>query len=191
MRSPCSPTDLQRETAATAGGTVIYTVVRPDPLQDPTQRIEFPITPAQSAGRTGLAGRQHRHGRATGDRVGSGVGRRARTGDVIATTFLVPAKLIREGRPIGDAGFMGPVGIAVTTGDVVRSAREMTAGRSSGVMALLSAAFGITNLLPIPALDGGRLVFVLLEAVAANGLSRPRKAWCTLLAWACCCCWSV
>jgi regulator of sigma E protease len=32
-------------------------------------------------------------------------------------------------------------------------------------VALLSAALGITNLLPIPGLDGGRLVFVLLEAV--------------------------
>ena len=30
---------------------------------------------------------------------------------------------------------------------------------------LLSAALGITNLLPIPGLDGGRLVFILAEAI--------------------------
>jgi regulator of sigma E protease len=29
----------------------------------------------------------------------------------------------------------------------------------------LSAALGITNLLPIPGLDGGRLIFVLIEAL--------------------------
>lgn len=32
-------------------------------------------------------------------------------------------------------------------------------------MSLYSAPIGITNLLPIPGLDGGRLIFVLLEAI--------------------------
>jgi regulator of sigma E protease len=30
-------------------------------------------------------------------------------------------------------------------------------------MGLISAALGITNLLPLPALDGGRIIFVLPE----------------------------
>lgn len=32
-------------------------------------------------------------------------------------------------------------------------------------IALISIALGVTNLLPLPALDGGRIVFVLLEIV--------------------------
>jgi len=61
-----------------------------------------------------------------------------------------------EGPPIA-----GPIGIAQLTG----------AFASSGVFPLmwfacfLSVNLAIVNLLPIPALDGGRIVFVLLEAV--------------------------
>ena len=32
-------------------------------------------------------------------------------------------------------------------------------------MGILSAALAITNLLPIPALDGGRLLFIIIEKV--------------------------
>ena len=36
---------------------------------------------------------------------------------------------------------------------------------------LLSANLGVMNLLPIPALDGGRLVFLLIEAVRRKRLN--------------------
>ncbi|MBN1367653.1 MAG: site-2 protease family protein [Dehalococcoidales bacterium] len=55
--------------------------------------------------------------------------------------------------------FMGPVGIAQMTGEIARA----------GISPLLefAAAFsinlGILNLFPLPALDGGRIVFVILE----------------------------
>jgi regulator of sigma E protease len=81
-------------------------------------------------------------------------------------TFQIPATLIREGRPISDAGFMGPVGIAATTGEVVRSALAINSLRPIlWFVGLLSVALGVTNLLPIPGLDGGRLLFVFVEAV--------------------------
>ena len=55
----------------------------------------------------------------------------------------------------------GPIGIAQITGDVARS------GLSPLLFwtALLSMNLAVLNLLPIPALDGGRIVFVLLELV--------------------------
>jgi len=34
-----------------------------------------------------------------------------------------------------------------------------------GIATLLSVSFGVFNLLPIPALDGGRFVFLLIEAL--------------------------
>ena len=37
---------------------------------------------------------------------------------------------------------------------------------------LLSANLGVMNLLPLPALDGGRLVFLLLEAVRRRPVNR-------------------
>ncbi|MCK5434578.1 MAG: RIP metalloprotease RseP [Dehalococcoidales bacterium] len=55
--------------------------------------------------------------------------------------------------------FAGPVGIAQLTGEVVR------AGISPLLIftAFLSINLAIINLFPLPALDGGRIVFVLLE----------------------------
>lgn len=61
--------------------------------------------------------------------------------------------------------FQGPVGIAQTTGEVARSS-ESTAGAISPLLelaALLSINLGILNLLPLPMLDGGRVLFVLIE----------------------------
>ena len=37
---------------------------------------------------------------------------------------------------------------------------------------LLSANLGVMNLLPLPALDGGRLVFLLVEAVRKKPVNR-------------------
>ena len=39
---------------------------------------------------------------------------------------------------------------------------------------LLSANLGVINLLPIPALDGGRLIFILLEIVRGKPID-PEK----------------
>jgi regulator of sigma E protease len=39
---------------------------------------------------------------------------------------------------------------------------------------LISASLGIMNLLPIPALDGGRLVFMIIEAIRGKAIP-PEK----------------
>lgn len=41
---------------------------------------------------------------------------------------------------------------------------------------LISLALGLTNLLPLPALDGGRIFFVLIEAVRGRRISPEREA---------------
>jgi len=41
---------------------------------------------------------------------------------------------------------------------------------------LISLALGLTNLLPLPALDGGRILFVLIEAVRGRRISPEREA---------------
>ena len=37
---------------------------------------------------------------------------------------------------------------------------------------LLSANLGVMNLLPLPALDGGRLVFLIIEAIRRKPINR-------------------
>lgn len=65
------------------------------------------------------------------------------------------------------AQLSGPVGIAVMTGKIA----EQGFWALAQFAALLSINLAVVNLLPIPALDGGRLVFVLLEVIR-----RTRKA---------------
>lgn len=65
----------------------------------------------------------------------------------------------------------GPVGIAQVTGEIAREGLSPLLRFA----ALLSINLGIFNLLPLPALDGGRLAFVLLEAVRRGKRISPRK----------------
>ena len=64
----------------------------------------------------------------------------------------------------------GPVGIAQITGEVAK------AGVSPLLefAAFLSINLGIINILPLPALDGGRIAFVLLEWVRRGKKISPK-----------------
>lgn len=72
----------------------------------------------------------------------------------------------------------GPVGVAQIIGDNYEVAKEY--GTTAVVLTmmniaiLLSVNLGVINLLPLPALDGGRLVFLLIEAVRGKPIP-PEK----------------
>ncbi len=61
----------------------------------------------------------------------------------------------------GISDLSGPVGIVSAIGEV----RSYGLDNLLKLIAMISINLGIFNLLPIPALDGGRLVFLLIEAV--------------------------
>lgn len=65
----------------------------------------------------------------------------------------------------------GPVGIYASTDQVAQSGIYYLAKWA----ALLSINLGIVNLLPLPALDGGRLVFFLVEAVRGKPVDRQKE----------------
>lgn len=60
-----------------------------------------------------------------------------------------------------EGGVSGPVGVAVMTGQVAR----MGVSYLLQFIALLSLNLAVLNILPIPALDGGRLLFIVIRAV--------------------------
>ncbi len=72
--------------------------------------------------------------------------------------------LVRTGAP--GEGVAGPVGIAVLTGRVA----GLGAIYLLQFVALLSLNLGIINLLPIPALDGGRVLFLAIEKLRGRRL---------------------
>ena len=66
----------------------------------------------------------------------------------------------------------GPIGIAQVTGEVVEQAGWL---RLIELAALLSLNLAIINILPLPMLDGGRIMFVLLEIVRRGKRISPEK----------------
>ena len=73
----------------------------------------------------------------------------------------------------------GPVGIVDTVGDVIEQSTKLGISAVISNMlfmaVLLSANLGVMNLLPLPALDGGRLVFIIIEAVRGKPIDREKE----------------
>ena len=70
----------------------------------------------------------------------------------------------------------GPVGVVDVIGDTYEEAQDqgtlMVWMNMLNLAILLSANLGVMNLLPLPALDGGRLVFLILEVIFRRPVNR-------------------
>ena len=80
----------------------------------------------------------------------------------------------------GEYGFndlSGPVGIATVTVEMAQAGLESGFGDAVSnilyIMMVITVNLGIVNMLPFPALDGGRFVFLLIEAIFRKPV--PRK----------------
>jgi regulator of sigma E protease len=93
----------------------------------------------------------------------------AYTGRIVEITVLSLWKLLTQEIPITTLG--GPILIAQVAG------KQAEQGINSLVhfMALLSVNLTLLNLLPIPILDGGHLVFILWEAVRGKPLAMKHR----------------
>mgnify|MGYP002514697305 CR=1 FL=1 len=76
--------------------------------------------------------------------------------------------------------FSGPVRMVSVIGDTVEESKEY--GMESvifsimNIIILLSVNLGVMNLLPFPALDGGHLVFIILEAIRKKKIPQEKEA---------------
>ncbi|MEK7659713.1 MAG: M50 family metallopeptidase [Patescibacteria group bacterium] len=80
-------------------------------------------------------------------------------GDILGALWRLATSLFGE-KPISDQ-FTGPVGIAVLIADSTKLGISFL----FELVAVLSINLAVINVLPIPALDGGRLFFLGIEAV--------------------------
>lgn len=94
----------------------------------------------------------------------------------ITTTIQSLGKLVTGQLNMNDLS--GPVGIVKTIGDTYTASRQDGAFyvfiNMLNMAILLSANLGVMNLLPLPALDGGRLVFFIIEAIRGKRID-PQK----------------
>ena len=122
---------------------------------------------------------QGNDGPVRGGQLGVQVGRQATTlpravadaGDfcwtVVATTGRYVGDVIRLREKADQVS--GPIGIATVAGQAAR----MGVGSVFYLIALISVSIGLMNLLPVPLLDGGHLLYYACEAVRGRPLS-PR-----------------
>lgn len=80
------------------------------------------------------------------------------------------ANLVAHGKVSADVA--GPVGIAVLTGQVA----QLGFAYILQFTALLSLNLALINILPIPALDGGRVLFLAIERLRGKPLHRATEA---------------
>ena len=66
---------------------------------------------------------------------------------------------------------MGPIGISKTV------ANTSTLYDFIYLMTVVSLSLGITNLLPFPALDGGKILILLIEAIRRKPLKQNTEIW--------------
>ena len=84
-----------------------------------------------------------------------------------ATTFKliasIPGRLLDGSLSGRDARPISIIGISKIGGEFLQRSLQEGPGLMLNFIALISIFLGISNLLPIPALDGGRIVFVIIE----------------------------
>lgn len=86
---------------------------------------------------------------------------------------------------------MGPIGVGGTMNDIIEEVKEESATKAEAAInivlnmlnwcILLSVNLGIMNLLPIPALDGGRLLFLIIEAVRRKKIPQDKEAFVNMI----------
>ncbi len=98
-------------------------------------------------------------------------------GYYVTVTFESLKMLVSGGASVNDLS--GPVGIVQSMGQVYEESVQndgyfIALLNMMNWATMLSANLGVMNLLPIPALDGGRLVFLFIEAIRGKALD-PEK----------------
>ena len=98
--------------------------------------------------------------------AGSGI---ARSGEMLSLTWKGVVKLVQRAVPLDQVG--GPIMIVQMVG---RQARESLEGVLA-LTALISINLAVLNLLPIPVLDGGHILFCGLEMLMRRPLNRTLR----------------
>ncbi len=99
----------------------------------------------------------------------------SQTAEYIGLVFYMPIAIMQNLIPAEAARPTGPVGIYQQTDSAVNAAVTMDWGFPIlWLTAILSTALAVTNLLPLPALDGGRILFIIVEALRGKRIA-PEK----------------
>lgn len=74
---------------------------------------------------------------------------------------------------LGLGGFSGPVGVVKEIGNAAKTG----VANLIFLLAYININLGVFNLLPIPALDGGRAIFILIEMIFGKKISQEKEGY--------------
>ncbi len=178
---------LQDYTHSHEGDTITVTVLRG------TERLDLPVTPKKDSGGTvrmgiGIVGVEpaaigliavnrdettYTRTLAPGAAIRTGVDEFVNMHKMMASfvSDLVQGKIsASEARPVSPVG-IGQIGAPIFE-------QSLNEGKMYPIVmfaALISIALAITNLLPIPGLDGGRILFVVIELIRGKPMEPERE----------------
>jgi regulator of sigma E protease len=99
-------------------------------------------------------------------------------GRLVQRTAGLFADLVRGEQRAGDVRLTGPLGMKQASDKALENAVAWDEPYPViYVAAWLSTMLGLTNMLPLPALDGGRIVFVLIEIIRRRQISDRVEKW--------------
>jgi len=85
--------------------------------------------------------------------------------------WLLLKTLLTKGKLIADVS--GPIGIATMTGQAARVGLNYFIQ----FIAMISINLAVLNTIPFPALDGGRMLFLIIEKIKGSPLPKRAEAW--------------
>jgi regulator of sigma E protease len=166
-------TDLQNFTQAHLGQSVDLTVQRGDQILHIT--LVPRINPPAGEGPMGIAlsPRTEIKHYVWYQAIWSGV---KETASMTAFIFTVPVQVAKGLIPANLARPVGPVGLGEIVGETVQY--SLNTGWWFPVMQLmgsLSVSLAVTNLLPLPGLDGGRILFIIIEGIRGRRIDPSKE----------------
>jgi regulator of sigma E protease len=164
--------ELQARIATNVGQPTVFTVDRDGTTFEVT--ITPRVTPPEGQGAVGIMiGDQQVEGALSTYPIPQAVAYGTRYFvNVASMTVMLPIYIVRMGIPFEQARPVGIVGISQIAEQSVNQSIEQSAPYPFlNILVLLSISLGIFNLLPIPALDGGRILFAVIEAIRGKALT--------------------
>lgn len=130
------------------------------------QRVELTTTLAEQENGTGYLGVQSTPTHRDLSFLGSLAWGGRQTGETVKLIFVGIKMMFAGEAPVtGDQGLAGPIGI------IDLSSQALEGGYFLGLLALISVNLAILNMLPVLPLDGGHVLFSIIEKIRGKSVS--------------------